>query len=57
MEKKDSPKSTLRATAETQRQLKIIAALTGETMHAVLTRLIQAEYERLCKQEKVKDDA
>lgn len=37
----------LRASEETRRQLKVVAALTGETMQEVLARLVKAEYERV----------
>lgn len=40
----------LRASEETRQQLKIIAALTNETMQAVLARLVKAEYERVKKE-------
>jgi len=40
-------KPTLRASQETRQQLKVIAALTGETMQGVLARLIKAEYDRV----------
>ena len=49
METKEKP--TLRASQETRQQLKVIAALTGETMQAALARLVKAEYDRV-KQEK-----
>lgn len=39
----------LRASEETRQHLKVIAALTGETMQAVLARLVQAEYEQVRK--------
>ena len=48
MDTKEKP--TLRASQETRQHLKIIAAQTGETMQAVLARLIKAEYDRV-KQE------
>jgi len=48
MQAKEKP--TLRASQETRQQLKVIAALAGETMQATLARLIQAEYDRV-KQE------
>ncbi len=41
----------LRASVETRRQLKIIAALTGETMQAVVARLVKAEFERVQKKD------
>ena len=42
-------KPLLRCTEETRQQLKIIAALTNETMQAVLARLVKAELERVKK--------
>lgn len=42
----------LRAREETRRQLKMIAALTGESMLDVLARLVKAEWERVQQQEK-----
>ena len=48
METKEKP--TLRASQETRQHLKVIAAVTGETMQAALARLIKAEYDRI-KQE------
>ncbi len=48
MEQKEKP--TLRASQETRQQLKVIAAVTGETMQATLARLVKTEYDRL-KQE------
>ena len=45
MAKKSLP--VLRAREETRRQLKLIAALTGESMLAVLARLVKAELERI----------
>lgn len=45
MEKKEWP--VLRASKETRRQLKVIAALAGETMQSVLARLVKAEFERV----------
>ena len=50
MKKKTSP--VLRAREETRRQLKIIAALTGESMLDVLDRLIKAELERVQQEQK-----
>ena len=50
MKKKELP--VLRASVETRRQLKVIAALTGETMQAVLARLVKAEFERMQKKGK-----
>jgi hypothetical protein len=47
MDAKERP--VLRASEETRRQLKIIAALTNETMQSVLARLVKAEYERVKK--------
>ncbi len=49
MEEKAKP--VIRATATTQRCLKMIAAMTGETMQAVLARLVQQELVRLQSQE------
>lgn len=43
----EKEKPMLRASQETRQQLKVIAALTGETMQAVLARLIKAEYDRV----------
>ena len=40
----------LRASEDTRQQLKVIAALTNETMQAVLARLVKAEYERVKKE-------
>lgn len=37
----------LRASQETRQQLKVIAALTGETMQVVVARLVKAEYDRV----------
>jgi len=45
METKEKP--TLRASQETRQHLKVIAAVTGETMQAALARLIKAEYDRI----------
>lgn len=44
---KAKEKPTLRASQETRQQLKVIAALTGETMQFVLARLIKAEFDRV----------
>lgn len=40
-------KPMLRATDETRYQLKVIAALTRETMQAVVARLVKTEFERV----------
>lgn len=50
MEKKTSP--VLRAREQTRKNLKIIAALTGESMLDVLDRLVKAELERVQKEQK-----
>jgi len=42
----------IRVTTEARKDLKLIAALTGETMQAVVTRLAQQERERLQKGER-----
>jgi hypothetical protein len=47
MDKKEKP--VLRATAETRQQLKVIAAVLGETMQEVIARLVKDEYERITK--------
>jgi hypothetical protein len=52
MDKKPLP--VLRATDETRRALKMIAAMTGETMQAALQRIVQAELERLQHKESKK---
>ena len=48
---KTKEKPVLRASEETRQQLKIIAAVTKETMQAVVARLVQAEYERVKKEQ------
>jgi hypothetical protein len=45
-------KPALRASVETRQQLKVIAALTGETMQDAIARLIKAEYERVKEERK-----
>jgi hypothetical protein len=47
--------TNFRIRKETQRKLKIIAALQGESMLDTLDRLVSAEYERVQKGER-KDD-
>lgn len=44
----------IRASEETRRLLKVIAALTNESMKAVLARLVREEYERIQKESVVK---
>jgi hypothetical protein len=46
----------LRAREQTRKNLKIIAALTGESMLAVLDRLVQAELERVQHDQKGKQE-
>lgn len=50
MEKKAHP--FLRVREETRRNLKVLAALTGESMLDVLDRLIKAELERVQPEQK-----
>ena len=52
MGKKSLP--VLRAREETRKNLKIIAAFTGESMLTVLDRLIKAELERVQQEQKDK---
>ncbi len=54
MNKKSLP--VLRAREQTRKNLKIIAALTGESMLAVLDRLVQAELERVQQEQKGKQE-
>lgn len=50
--KKSAP--VLRVREHTRKQLKIVAALTGESMLAVLDRLVSAELERITAEQKGK---
>jgi hypothetical protein len=44
---KQQGKPIIRATQETHRELRLVAALTGETMQAVIRRLVKEELARL----------
>ncbi len=51
----EEKKPMLRASDETRQQLKIIAALTHETMQAVLARLVRTELEQVTQTRSNKD--
>lgn len=48
----DKEKVTMKLTEDTRKALRLIAALTGETMQEVMERLAKAEAERLMKEQK-----
>lgn len=48
----DKEKVTMKLTEGTRKALRLIAALTGETMQGVMERLAKAEAERLMKEQK-----
>ena len=41
---------TIKAPVETRQQLKVLAALTGKTMQAALAQVVNAEYQRMIKE-------
>lgn len=43
---------SIKVTEDTRKALRLIAALTGETMQEVMERLAKAEAERLIKEQK-----
>jgi len=48
----DKEKVTMKLTEGTRKALRLIAALTGETMQGVMERLAKVEAERLMKEQK-----
>ena len=47
---KDNDLLTIKAPAETRQQLKVLAALNGKTMQVVLAQMVNAEYQRMIKE-------
>lgn len=48
----DKEKVTMKLTEDTRKALRLIAALTGETMQEVMERLAKVEAERLMREQK-----